>query len=49
VCSVETEARAANLLCQKQRKPRHQVTVFRDKILVWKVGNPDHPAWSGKP
>jgi hypothetical protein len=49
VCSVETEARAANLFCQRQRKPRHQVAIFRDNILVWKVGNPDHPAWSGKP
>jgi hypothetical protein len=25
------------------------VTIFRDKILVWKVGNPDHAAWSGRP
>jgi len=25
------------------------VTIFRDEILAWKVGNPDRPAWAGKP
>jgi len=49
VCSVEAEGRAVNLFCDRQRRPRHQVTIFRDQIVVWKVGNPDRPAWSGKP
>jgi hypothetical protein len=49
VCAVEAEARKVNLFCQRQRRPRHQVTIFRNNILVWKVGNPEHPAWSGKP
>jgi hypothetical protein len=33
----------------RQRSAHHQVTIFRDRILVWKVGNPDRPAWSGRP
>jgi hypothetical protein len=49
VCSVSTEGGAANLFCARQRNAKHQVTIFRDNILVWKVGNPDRPAWSGKP
>ena len=27
------------------RNARHQVTIFRDNILVSKVGNPDCRAW----
>jgi hypothetical protein len=49
VCSVEAEGRAVDLFCQRQRKPRHEVAIFRDRILVWNAGNPDHPAWTGKP
>jgi hypothetical protein len=48
-CSVEAEGRAVNLSCQRRRTPRHQVVIFRDNILVYKVGNPDRPAWSGRP
>ena len=49
VCSVSMEGGAAELFCARQRNTKHQVTIFRDNILVWKVGNPDRPAWSGKP
>ena len=49
VCAVQTEGRAVELFCGRQRSPRHQVTIFRDRILVWKVGDPDHPVWSGQP
>jgi hypothetical protein len=49
VCAVYTEGGAPELFCARPRHARHQVTIFADKILVWKVGNPDHPAWSGKP
>lgn len=49
VCALQTEGGVADLFCARPRKPRHQVTIFRDNILVWKVGNPDHPAWAGKP
>jgi hypothetical protein len=49
VCSVSTEGGAADLFCARHRNAKHQVTIFRDNILVWKVGNPDHPAWAGKP
>jgi len=48
-CSVSTEGGAVDLFCARPRNARHQVTFFRDSILVWKVGNPDRPAWSGKP
>ena len=49
VCTVSTDGGAVDLLCARPRSARHQVTIFRDSILVWKVGNPDRPAWSGKP
>jgi hypothetical protein len=49
VCSVSTEGGAADLFCARPRRAHHQVTIFRDNILVWKVGSPDRPAWAGKP
>jgi hypothetical protein len=49
LCTVSTEGGAADLFCARPKKARHQVTIFRDNILVWKVGNPDRPAWAGKP
>lgn len=49
VCQVSAEGGAPDLICARSRNARHQVTFFRDNILVWKVGNPDHPVWSGKP
>jgi hypothetical protein len=48
-CAVNTEGGAPVLFCARPRHPRHQMTIFRDSILIWKVGNPDRPAWSGKP
>jgi hypothetical protein len=49
VCSVSTEGGAVDLFCARPRDAHHQVTIFGNNILVWKVGNPDRPAWSGKP
>ena len=50
VCSVSMEGGAADLFCARPRNAHHQVTIFRDRILVWKVGDPDRgPVWSGKP
>jgi hypothetical protein len=49
VCAVSTDGGAADLFCARPRRAQHQVTIFRDNILVWKVGNPDRPSWSGKP
>jgi hypothetical protein len=49
LCAVYTEGGAPELFCARPRHARHQVTIFRDSILVWKVGHPDAPAWSGKP
>jgi hypothetical protein len=49
VCSVSTEGGAVDLFCARPRNAHHQVTIFGANILVWKVGNPDRPAWSGKP
>ena len=48
VCSVSGEGGAPDLFCARPRNAHHQVTIFRDSILIWKVGNPDRPAWSGK-
>ena len=49
LCAVYVEGGAPELFCSRPQHARHQVTIFRDSILVWKVGNPDRPAWSGKP
>jgi hypothetical protein len=49
VCAVSTEGGAADLFCARPRNAHHQVAIFRDSILVWKVGNPDRPAWAGRP
>jgi hypothetical protein len=49
VCSVQREGGAPRLYCARPRNARHQVTIYRDGILVWKVGDPDRPAWTGKP
>jgi uncharacterized protein YmfQ (DUF2313 family) len=49
VCSVSTEGGATDLFSARAQNARHQVTIFRDRILVWTVGNPDKPAWSGRP
>jgi hypothetical protein len=48
-CAIYTEGGAPELYCARPLHPRHQVTIFRDSILIWKVGSPDSPAWSGKP
>jgi hypothetical protein len=48
-CAVYTEGGAPELYCARPLHSRHQVTIFRDSILIWKAGNPDRPAWSGKP
>lgn len=48
-CAVYTEGGAAQLYCARPLHPRHQVTIFRDRIQVWKAGNPDAPVWSGRP
>jgi hypothetical protein len=48
-CELTAEGGAPDLFCQRPNNAHHQVTIFRDKILVWKVGNPDHAAWSGRP
>jgi hypothetical protein len=49
VCSVSGEGGSPDLFCARPRNAHHQVAIFRNSILVWKVGNPDHPAWSGTP
>jgi len=48
-CSVSREGGAPDLFCSRPRNAHHEVTIFRHEILVWKAGNPDRPAWSGKP
>jgi hypothetical protein len=48
-CAVYNEGGVPELLCARLRRARHQVTLFRDRIQVWKAGNPDAPVWSGRP
>jgi hypothetical protein len=48
-CAVFREGGAPELFCARPRRSRHQVTLFRDRIQVWKNGHPDAPVWSGKP
>ena len=48
-CAVYTEGGVPELYCARPRHRRHQMTIFRDRIQVWKVGNPDGPVWSGRP
>jgi hypothetical protein len=48
-CAVYTEGGSPELLCARPLRPRHQVAIFRDRIQVWRVGNPAAPVWSGRP
>ena len=48
-CVVSTEGGAADLVCARRRRPHHQVVIFRNRIQVWKAGNPAAPVWSGRP
>jgi hypothetical protein len=48
-CAVYLEGGSPELYCARPRHARHQVTIFRERISIWKAGNPDRPAWSGKP
>ena len=48
-CAVYMEGGAPEFYCARLLHPRHQVMIFRNDIQIWKVGNPDRPAWSGKP
>ena len=47
-CSVYVEGGAPELFCARLRGARHQVTIFRRSILVWRTGGPGSPVWSGK-
>ncbi len=49
VCAVYAEGGAPDLFCAKRRGAHHQVVIFRDEILVWKVGDANKPAWVGRP
>jgi hypothetical protein len=48
-CAVYKEAGAPELYCARPLRPHHQVAIFRDRIQVWRTGNPNAPTWSGKP
>jgi hypothetical protein len=49
MCAVYTEGGAPELFCARRRNARHQVAIFRDRIQVWKNGQPAGPVWSGRP
>jgi hypothetical protein len=48
-CAIYTEGGSPELLCARPRRRSHQVALFRDRIEVWRAGNPDAPVWSGRP
>ena len=48
-CTASGEGGAPDLFCARPKAPHHQVVIFGDEILVWKNGDTDAPAWSGKP
>jgi hypothetical protein len=48
-CAVYREGGSPEFYCARPLHPRHQVTIFRGNILIWKVGEPGRAAWSGKP
>jgi uncharacterized protein YecT (DUF1311 family) len=49
VCTASGEGGAPDLFCARPKNPHHQVVIFNDEILIWKNGDTDTPAWTGKP
>ena len=48
-CALYTEGGVPELFCSRSQRARHQVSILRDRIQVWKARNTDGPVWSGKP
>jgi hypothetical protein len=47
--NVDPRYGGTQLYCARPDHARHQVRIFRSRILIWKVGNSNSPVWSGKP
>jgi hypothetical protein len=49
-CKVEAgEVGKPTLFCQHSPAPHYQVVFYRDALFVWKIGNPDKPAFHARP
>jgi len=47
-CSANVEARTPHFLCSKRprAKAKYEVSIFRESIVVWKMGFPDDPVYT---
>jgi len=45
-CTAGVEAGLDSFECQRREGAKYEAAIFRDNILVWKVGNPDDPIFS---
>lgn len=49
-CLVSREGGAANIICTHMPRGRHQVYFYKDRIQVWRRGEPGRgPIFSAKP
>jgi hypothetical protein len=50
-CFVSAEAGSTNVICNHVGKHRYEVVLYKDNLLVFRVGRPDRPVFSarGKP
>lgn len=42
-CEASGEGGTPNLFCTRMPSGRYQVVFYRDDVLIYRVGNPDHP------
>jgi len=44
-CVASQEVGIANFFCTRTPRGRHQVVFYKDRVFVWRVGQPDRPAF----
>ena len=42
-CEASYEGNVPNFFCSRDPEGRHQVVFYKDAVLVFRVGDPDHP------
>jgi hypothetical protein len=47
-CTASVEGAFKNLFCSRSPQGRYQVVFYKDRLLVWKSGNPDKPVFSAR-
>jgi hypothetical protein len=47
-CIVSSEGGFPDLFCSRIPRGRYTVSFFEDSVLVWRNGNPDHPAFTAR-